>query len=276
MKLSIALAVHNEEKNIIRCLESVYDWTNEIVIVDGESTDNTLSIIKTFDTDNKIRIFNEKHEAMFHKNKQKAIEKCTGNWILQLDADEVVSDQLKKEILEIINPEPQNTKYVAYRIPRLNYFLGIPLKKGGQYPDYTIRLYQNGVAKFPCKSVHEQVEITQNSQNTKYKIQDTHIGHLTADLLHFPYPTFKDYLDKWVRYALLEAEILYKQGTRPSFSNNCKYLWIYPKWWFFKTYIRHLGCKDGFAGFVFSLFSSLRYIVTYCKLYEITHNEARA
>ncbi len=183
MKLSVAIAVHNEEDNIIRALEVVYDWVDEIIIVDGDSTDKTVETIRLFEDNllrsqskktRKIHIFNEPHEAMFHKNKQKSIEKCTGEWILQLDADEVVSDDLKKEIHRVIlsgnegslanasltsvrdsSASPQNDKKrpVAYWIPRLNYFLGKPLRKGGQYPDYTLRLYKNGVARFPCQSV---------------------------------------------------------------------------------------------------------------------------
>lgn len=269
MKLSVAIAVHNEEKNIARCVDAVYSFAHEIIIVDGASTDNTVGVIKSIDPEKKIKLFHEQHEVIFHKNKQKAIERCKGDWILQLDADEIVSDELIKEIQTITTNQSGNN--VAYWIPRLNFFLGKPLKKGGQYPDYTIRLYKNGVAKFPCKSVHEQVEIAKPSAHN-----DTFIGYLKSDLLHYPYPTFKEYLDKWARYALLEAEILYKKGARPSLSNHLLYFVWYPKLWFLKTYFRHLGLADGFAGFVFSLFSALRYIVTYCKLYELNSHETHA
>ncbi len=107
---------------------------------------------------------------MFHINKQKAVERCTKDWILQLDADEVVSEELKKEIVKLLNcliakkkskkNLPGLTRLrkietwqvkIAFWIPRLNFFLGRPLRKGGQYPDYTLRLYRSGVARFPCK-----------------------------------------------------------------------------------------------------------------------------
>lgn len=286
MSLSVAIAVHNEENNIIRVLESVYDWASEIVIVDGASTDKTVEEIRLFEENRlrntpakpKVLIYNESHEAMFHKNKQKAIERCTGSWILQLDADEVVSDDLQKEIVEVLKSENSlNTKYVAYWIPRLNYFLGKPLRNGGQYPDYTIRLYKNGVAHFPCKSIHENVEIHRidipRSETARNQDQ---IGHLTANLLHYPYPTFNEYLNKWSRYAILEAKMLYKKGVRPSVYNFILYMGIYPKWWFFWTYIRHKGFADGFAGFIFSLFSALRFWVTYTKLYEFSRQNSPA
>ena len=271
--LSVAIATYNEEKNILRCLKSVYDWVDEIIIVDGSSTDKTIQLIKKFDHQKKIKIFIEENPPMFHINKQKAIERCTQDWILQLDADEEISEELKSEIS---NLKLEISNYVAYWLPRLNFFLGKPLKKGGQYPDYTLRLYRNGVAKFPCQSVHEQVEILPSS---KFKVQSSKsqlkiknlklkIGYLKSPLFHYPYPNFSEYLKKWDRYNDLEAENLKKQGFKPSFWNFVLYFFILPKIWFFKTYFRHLGFLDGFAGFVFSLFSAIRYWGIYVKVIE--------
>ena len=283
MKLSVALAIFNEESTITRCIESVYDIADEIIVIDGGSTDETLAILKKLDEGSrtksgmtKIKVFHEENPPMFHINKQKALEKCTGDWILQLDADEVVSAELAKEILKqvqddsatqddasvnphdthVISNEVRDLSPVAYWIPRLNYFLGKPLRKGGQYPDPTIRLYKNGVAHFACKTVHEQVAI------------NGEVGWLKNDLLHYPYPTFTAYVEKWVRYTRLEAEKNFKKGMRPSVQNAVKYGIFMPKMWFFKTYFRHRGYADGFPGFVFSLFSSLRYLVEYIFLYE--------
>lgn len=271
MTVSVAIAVFNEEKNIIRCLKSVYDWVDEIVVVDGNSTDKTVNLIKKFDQKNKIKVFIEDNPPMFHLNKQKAIERCTKDWILQLDADEVVSKKLRQEIVRLLKgnmagKKPSNNQYnnqiIAFWLPRLNFFLGKPLKKGGQYPDYTLRLYRHGVAKFPCQSVHEQVEILPSS-----KLQ-LEIGYLKSPLLHHPYPTFSEYLHKWNRYTTLEAKNLKKQGFKPSVWNFIKYFFILPNIWFFKTYLRHLGFLDGFAGFAFSLFSAIRYWGIYIKAGE--------
>lgn len=257
MKLSVAYALYNEEKNITRSLDSLYSMADEIIIVDGGSTDNTKEVIKKYDHDNKIKIYDFDNPLMFHINKQRAIEKCKGDWILQMDADELLSPELKKEINQLIN-EPMNelTDPVAYWIPRLNYFLDKPLRKGGQYPDYTIRLYKNGAAKFPCKTVHEQVDIKGQ------------IGFLKHNLLHYPYPSFSFYIEKWDRYNSSEAAILKDQGVKPGFGNFCKYIIFYPKLWFLKTYFRHKGFEDGFPGFIFALFSSIRYWGIYVKLHE--------
>jgi glycosyltransferase involved in cell wall biosynthesis len=262
MKLSVAYALHNEEKNITRSLDSLYDLASEIIIVDGASTDATQEILKKYDSaaaktsggKTKITIYEYDNPAMFHINKQRAIEKCTGEWILQMDADELISPELKEEIESVI---ARNDSHVAYWIPRLNYFLDKPLKKGGQYPDYTIRLYKNGVAKFPCKTVHEQVDI-----------HGSEIGKLKNNLLHYPYPSFSFYIEKWDRYNSSEAEILKTQGVKPSMGNFFKYMLVLPKLWFLKTYFRHKGFQDGFPGFVFSLFSAIRYWGIYVKLHE--------
>ncbi len=309
MKISVAMATHNEAANITRTLESVYDWVNEIIIVDGESTDETVDVIKKLDRDNKIRLYAEKNPPMFHINKQKALEKCTGDWILQLDADELVSAPLKQEIQQIINPKSEmrnpkqiqnsnleNSKlfrdskfdirasshYVAYWLPRLNYFLGRPLRKGGQYPDYTIRLYRNGIARFPCRDVHEQVTIdssmvilsetaggvegshrNQNQQlerdSSLIAQNDNFVGHLKANLLHYPYPTFADYVVKWKRYSRLEAGLLKEKGVEIGAISFLKYVVYEPTKWFLLTYFRHKGFMDGIAGFVFCLMSALRF-----------------
>ena len=96
MTISVAIATFNEEKNIARTLYSVYDWVNEIVIVDGGSTDNTIDVVKNIENERgkgpKVKIIRTTNPKIFHINKQKALDACSGNWILQLDADEVVSD----------------------------------------------------------------------------------------------------------------------------------------------------------------------------------------
>ena len=123
--LSVALAVNNEENNIRACLSSIADIAGEIVVVDGGSTDKTAEIAKEFGA----KIIQTDNPPIFHINKQKALDACQGDWIIQLDADEVVTGELKKEIEVIItNQEPIN----GYYIPRRNYFLGHFMRKGGQ------------------------------------------------------------------------------------------------------------------------------------------------
>ena len=250
MKLSLCLAVYNEEKNLHYPLDSAIDIVDEVVIVDGGSTDNTVEVAKSYGK--KVRIINSDNPVMFHKNKQKAIEAARGEWILQLDADEELSEDLKKEILNLLKYQISNIKYqkenVGFYIPRKNWFLTGFLMKGGQYPDYTIRLYKNGVAKFPCKDVHENVEIKGA------------VGYLKNPLLHYADPDFSRYLLRWDRYTTAEVRVL-----RAKPLHFFDYFFWKPFSTFFLMYFRHKGFLDGFPGFVFALFSSIRFWVIYIK-----------
>lgn len=249
------MATFNEESNIKRNLDAIHDWVDEIVIVDENSTDNTITIAKKY---SKVKIISTKHEAIFHITKQKAIDACTGDWILQLDTDEVVTTELKNEIIKTINSNPIEN---GFWINRSNFFLGKFLKKGGIYPDPTIRLYRQGTGKLPCLDVHEQAAI--NGQ----------VGHLKSDLLHYSDPTFSRYLIRHDRYTSLLASDLKKQNVKISSTNFILYYIFKPIHWFILSYLRHRGYVDGFPGLVFAYYSALRFPSAYTKLYEIYNNE---
>lgn len=253
--LSVAIATYNEAANIDRCLQSVQDWVDEIVVVDGGSSDDTVHIAKR----HKVRIIQTNNPPMFHVNKQRAIDACFSNWILQLDADEVVSQELRKEIVSVINlqpttynPQPIN----GYWMPRKNHFLGRFLMKGGQYPDYTLRLYRRGKGRLPCKSVHEQAVVVGQTE------------YLRHALLHYPYPDFSHYLEHFNRYTDIFANELTQEKTSTSLKHMILHCIVKPTFWFLKTYLRHKGFEDGFPGFAFSLFSALRFPVAYSKYWE--------
>ncbi len=254
-KISVAMATLNEEANIVRNLNSIHDWVDEIVIADEGSQDNTLNLAKKY---TKVKIINVKHEPIFHITKQKAIDACTGDWILQLDTDEVVTLDLKKEILNLIESNPTEN---GFWVNRKNYFLGKYLTKGGIYPDSTVRLYRRGKGKLPCQDVHEQAVI------------DGQVGHLKSDLLHYSDPTFSRYLIRHDRYTSLLATDLKNSGVKISFLNTINYFFSKPIYWFCLSFIRHRGYVDGFPGFVFAFYSSLRFPSAYTKLYEMLNNE---
>ncbi len=252
MKLSLCIATFNEEKNIHIPLDSDYDLVDEVVIVDGGSTDRTIEIAQSYGS--KIKIIHEKNPPMFHLNKQIAINNAKGEWILQLDADEALSKELKEEIDKLLHGY---IEVVGFYIPRKNWFLTRFLMKGGQYPDYTIRLYKNGIAKFPCKDVHENVEIKGE------------IGYLKNPILHSADPDFSRYLKRWDQYTSLEVQRMPKDQKLSFFQYFC---WK-PKITFLLMYFRHKGFMDGFPGFVFSLFSSIRFWVIYIKYYQLTRKK---
>lgn len=254
VKLSVALATFNEESNIASCLDSVRELASEIVVVDGSSKDKTVEIAKKYGA--KVKVTD--NPPIFHINKQKALNMATGDWILQLDADEHVSGELADEIKKVVDG---GSEYNGYWIPRKNYFLGRFLTKGGQYPDYTIRLYKKGKGRLPQKDVHEQAEV------------EGKVGYLKNPLLHYPYKNFSFYIEKWNRYNILIAAQIKKDMERKNKFERVMfgigYLIIKPAHWFLTTYIRHKGFVDLWQGFVFSLFSALRFPVAYIKYLQM-------
>jgi glycosyltransferase involved in cell wall biosynthesis len=260
--ISVVLATHNEEKNLPKCLDSVRDLTDEIIVVDGSSTDKTVQIARKYGA----KVIVTENLPNFHINKQKAIELATKDWILQLDADERVSPELREEIKKSIENCPlrreasklKNENCLnGYWMPRKNWFLGRFLMKGGQYPDYTLRLYRRGKGRLPQVHVHEQAEVVGK------------VGYLNHALLHYPYENFASYLEKWNRYnSLLASQIKEKVKNRSFFIRPVYavgYLIVKPAHWFLTTYIRHKGFMDSWPGFIFSLFSALRFPVSYIK-----------
>lgn len=275
-KLSVVLAVRNEERNIGRCLESVKDIADEMIVFDEYSTDHTREIAEKFGA----KVFLEPHHDNFHITKEKALEKASGEWILQLDADEVVSLPLAKDIMDIVDGKvpsiPSEKKHLferhqrivekrdgkigfsdgeiaGYFIPRRNIFLGKPLIHAGVYPDGVIRLVKNGKAHFPMKSVHEQIQI------------DGRVSWLPGDLLHYDSPTLSRYLMRLNRYTELKAKELEKNKVNKGVLGFFFYALVYPFYTFFNLYFRHLGFLDGARGFLWSFFSASHFPIAYFK-----------
>ncbi len=299
-KLSVVLATRNEEENIGPCLESIEKIADEIIVVDEGSGDATVEIAKKYNA----KVYSVKHEPIFHKTKQKAINYAKGDWILQLDADERVTKELREEIKNVINSSnndllnrvlsrPERTlsevergvegsqakiklfrrheevikrreghlgnptgQVVAFFIPRRNFFLGAPLIHAGVYPDGSIRLIKQGLARLPGKSVHEVMEV------------DGEVGWLFNDLEHHDSPTFQRYLERMNRYTDLHAEELKQKGVPVNHWNLFKYSFLIPCFNFIKLYFRHGGFLDGMRGFIWSPFSALHFPIAYFKYYQ--------
>ncbi len=250
LKISIALATHNEEANIENCLKSSQDFADEIVIADGSSSDKTIQIAKKF----KAKVIITTNKAMFHINKNMAINSCKGKWVLLLDADERLTPELKNEIAKTIKSNPTEN---AFWINRKNWFLGGFLKKGGAYPDSVIRLFRRGKARLPEENVHEQLKV-------KGKV-----GYLKNPLLHFADPSFSRYLERANRYTDLTAQELVKQNPGKNILSILNYMLIKPSITFYNLYFRHKGFQDGFRGFIWALFSGFHYFYAYAKYWAI-------
>lgn len=281
IRLSLALASYNEEENIGPCLEAVKDWVDEMVVVDGSSDDKTVEIAKKHGA----KVIITDNPPIFHINKQKALEACKGEWILQLDADERVSEKLADEIKKMIMTSDKKIQkyqktlpdrklfirhqkllenrdgkiggekgeYAGFLIPRFNYFLGKYLRFGGVYPDGVIRLVKKNKAHFPCQSVHEQIEV------------DGQVGWLQNSLLHFADTTFRKYLYRNSKYIDLITDDLRKERVKKNLFQLINYFLFKPVHWFLLTQIRHKGILDGYQGIIFSFFSALRFPRAYWR-----------
>ncbi len=232
--LSVAMIAMNEEANLPRTLESVR-WADEIVVVDSGSKDRTLEIAQSFGAKTSYHDFGGHGEQ-----KNVAIDLCTSDWILLLDADEVLTPELQQEIRTLLGDEP---KYGAYWIPRLNLIFGRWMRHGGFYPDRKLRLFKRGSAR-----LSEGVGPHSTPQFGGPK------GKLRGDMLHYAYPNMVIYLEHMNRYSSEIAQLLVRDG-RNSKSLGA-FLWnavANPAATFIYNYIFRLGFLDGREGLLLHL-----------------------
>ena len=251
--LSIALITLNEAANLPRTLASVRllaGLVAEVVAVDSGSTDATLAIARSAGA----RVFEEPWKG-FAAQKNSAIAHTTGEWVLSLDADEELSPELAREIQALLAGEPA---FDAYRIPRLNHFLGSPLRHGGYWPDPKLRLFRRGRARFTERPVHEAMQ------------SDGPAGQLKGHLIHHCYPTLADYIGHMNRYSSIAAEALAGSGRA-----RASWPWLVwngllnPAATFFYNYIFRLGLLDGRAGLLQHLNHSVYIHWKYAKAWQM-------
>jgi glycosyltransferase involved in cell wall biosynthesis len=248
LTLSVAIITRNEEANLPRTLASVR-WANEIVIVDSGSTDGTSVIAREFGA----KFFVEEWKG-FGGQKNSAVVKCTGDWVLSLDADEEISAELAEEIGALLDGTPAHQ---AYFLPRRNFFLGRWIRHGGYYPDPKLRLFKRGSAQFEERAVHETIRPPAST------------GHLRADLLHHAYPTLDAYIEHMNRYSALGAKQAIARGK--SSRSIFAFLWnvfLVPVATFKYNYLLRLGFLDGREGLLLHLYHSVYVSWKYAKAWE--------
>jgi glycosyltransferase involved in cell wall biosynthesis len=246
-KISCIIITYNESKDIRRCLESV-SWTDEIIVVDSFSTDDTKKIASEF-TD---KIYDLKWEG-FGPAKEYAKKLASGEWILSVDADEVVSEGLRAEIQKIIEA---TTPLDGYFIPRRSNFLGRWIKHGGWYPDFVLRLFKKDKGRFTPPLVHEEVKVNGKS------------GRLRNDLFHYTDPDFEHYLEKLNRYTSLDALGLFKEGKRATLVD----LLLRPLAMFVKMYFFKRGFLDGIPGLILAISSAFHVFSKYVKIWHMSRS----
>ncbi|MBI5573996.1 MAG: glycosyltransferase family 2 protein [Elusimicrobia bacterium] len=245
--ISAIIITKNEEYNLPRCLESV-KWADEIIVVDSGSTDSTIEIARRFGA----KVFENQWQG-YGAQKNFAIDKATNDWILSIDADEEVSPELQEEIKKVIQ-NPGN--YAAFKIPRKLIFQGKFLRWGSCYPNYQIRLFHKGKAKFNLDFVHEKLVV------------DGKIGLLKGSLLHYSYKDLSDYFDRFNCYTTLDAQKRFSKGKK-------FYFWYYiqPLLRFFNMYFLRLGLLDGLQGFIWAVLCSFYNFVKFLKLKELRNEK---
>ena len=236
----------NEEAHIEAAIDSV-SFADEIMVIDSFSTDRTVAIANS----KNARVLQRKFDD-FSSQKNYAIQQASNNWIYVLDADERVTSELRKEILETIQ-DPKN--YVGFYVYRTFYFIGRKLNYSGWQRDKVIRLFRKDKCKYNGKLVHETITA------------DGHVGFFKSKLEHYSYQNFDHYIKKLNQYASLKSKALYDKGKKVTLFH----IVIKPPYRFISHYIIRLGFLDGFPGFIISVTQAYGVLTRYIKLWLMNH-----
>jgi len=255
--LSVTIITLNEADNLARTLASVR-FADEIVVVDSGSTDRTVEIAKSFGA----KVFSEAWKG-FALQKNSAIDKCMGTWVLSLDADEELTAELQAEIRSMLDADEQITPPVdGYWLRLRHVFLGRWMRYGGYYPDMKLRLFRrvtsSGVAHFTDRPVHESVQVAGRVETMK------------EDFLHHGYPNLDVYLEHMNRYSTLGARIVAAKGkTSRLWPAFCWNVALVPLLTFVWNYVFRLGFLDGREGLLLHLYHSAYISWKYAKAWQI-------
>jgi glycosyltransferase involved in cell wall biosynthesis len=241
-QLSVIIITKNEAHQILDCLASVA-FATEIIVIDAHSTDETVALCRTV-TD---KIYITDDWQGFGVQKNRALAKASGEWVLSIDADERVSPALQREIQQTIT----TSTYTAFRFPRQSCYCGRWLKHGGWFPDYVIRLFRRDSAHFSNDLVHEKVLVTAGK-----------LGTLTTPLLHYSFASLEEVVEKMNRYSTANAQKFLAQGQRSSLTQAL----IHGIWAFVRTYLLKAGFLDGREGFMLAISNAEGTYYRYLKL----------
>lgn len=243
IKLSVVIITLNEEKNIRRCLDSIKNVADEILVVDSLSTDNTVAIAKEYNANIILQKF------LGHiEQKNFAAEHAANDWVLSLDADECLSPELEQNIL-LAKQKPAHN---AYRFPRLNNFCGKWVRHSGWYPDAKIRLFNRTKGKWTGENPHDKWVLHNENERS---------GTLKGDLLHYSFNSISDYAKKIERYTEIASRLRVEKGK----SYSILKIMIVPQWRFFSDFIIRLGFLDGYTGWLVCKLNAIETMIKYAK-----------
>ena len=248
-RLSVAIITLNEERNLAECLASVA-FADEIVVVDGGSQDRTCEIARAAGA----RIIAATDWQGFGIQKNRAIDACTGDWVLSIDADERVPQALRDEIIGAL----ANPSCDVYEMPRSSYYCGRFMRHSGWWPDHVRRLFRRGTARFSPAPVHESLQT------------DADIGRLQNPLEHWSFRTMEQVLHKVNHYSSLSAPIVLQRGQRPTVTTAV----LHGISAFLRTYLLKRGFLDGAHGFMLAVSNAEGSYYRYIKA-MLLHQQSR-
>lgn len=243
IKISVVIITLNEERNLERCLKSVADVADEIVILDSFSTDKTIEIAKQYNAE----VHQEKF-AGYVQQRNIANSFAKNDWVLALDADEALTPELANSILKV----KQDVQYDAYQFSRLTNYCGKWIKHCGWYPDKKIRLINRTKGAWKGEQVHEYWAMN----------NDQDVGSLKGDLLHYSFYTISDHVRQIEKFTEMSARAAVANGK----SCSVLKILIVPQWSFFVSYIVRLGILDGYYGYMVCKLSSYASLLKYSKI----------
>jgi len=267
--LSVVIITHNEEPNLARTLKSVQplvaEGKGEIIVVDSGSTDRTVEIAKSFGA----TVFVEEWKG-YAAQKNSAMDKATGDWILSLDADEEVGDTARNFIFLVLSGSHNiGVQCSGFWFSRRNYFLGRWMRHGGFYPDAKLRMFIRGSGRFEDRAVHEDVALIAGRRAYDGVSFDSNGGR---DLIHHSYPTLSDYIAHMNRYSSLGAEmVVAKSKGRVRFS--AINIVLRPLATFIYNYFFRLGFLDGREGLLLHLYHAVYVSWKYAKAWELSSKQ---
>jgi (heptosyl)LPS beta-1,4-glucosyltransferase len=241
----------NEEANIQDCLKSA-QWANELIVVDAESQDKTVEIARACGAKVFVRPW-----PGFGLQKNFGMAQASSDWIMILDADERVTEELRGEVKSCIEGWRPGAS-VAYRMPRRNFFYGAWVRGGSVYPDYQVRLCRRGIAQYNDVAVHENL------------IVDGEIGTLAGHLDHYTERRIQDHFKKFGLYTTLAAQ----EKAKTTQTVGRTHLLFRPLVILLKTYVLKQGFRDGARGLIVCVFASMYTFVKYAKLWDTTRRAA--
>lgn len=245
--ISVAMIVKNEAQDLAQCLETVQGWTDEIVILDSGSTDDTKRIALNYGA----KFYENADWLGFGKQRQLAQQYVTSDYVLWLDADERVTPELRESIKQAVRLDSPHT---VYELPRVSEVFGREIRHSGWYPDYVVRLYRTDYANYNDSLVHEKVEFPTNARIEKLK----------GDLQHFTYKSIHHYLVKSANYAKAWADQRQAKGKKATLWQGVSHA----IGCFVKMYLLKAGFLDGKQGFLLAVLSAHSTLVKYADLWE--------